>query len=1071
MIGKIIEFSAKNRFIVFLLVGMATLAGFYSMKQIPLDAIPDLSDTQVIVYSRWDRSPDIIEDQVTYPIITALLGAPKVKAIRGFSDFGFSYVYIIFEEGTDIYWARSRTIEYLSKILPRLPEGVETEIGPDATGVGWVFQYALLDETGKRNLQELRSFQDWFLRYQLQSVPGVAEVASIGGYGKQYQVTIDPNKLLAYNMPISKIINAIRDGNVEVGGKLLEFSGAEYMVRGRGYVKSVEDIEDISLGSDAKGIPITIKNVATVQLGPDIRRGVADLDGRGDVVGGIVVMRYKENALNVITRVKEKLKEIEPSLPEGLKIEITYDRSQLIKESIGTVKETLIEELIIIFVMIGFFLLHFPSTMIPIIVIPIAILIAFIPLLGMKLTSNIMSLGGIVIAIGDMVDASIIIVENAHKRLDEWTRGLRKGTREEVLIESMKEVGPAIFASLIVIAIAFMPVFTLEAQEGRLFKPLAFTKNFAIFFSALLAITLIPALVITFIKGKIISEEKNPVSRFLVKCYTPVVDWAIKSRKLVILIAVGAVLVTVPAYLKIGSEFMPPLNEGTILYMPSTLPGLSVTEAANLIQTQDKVLKTFPEVERVFGKAGRADTSTDPAPFSMMETTIILKSEKDWRFVRRWYSSLPSFLKFPFRAFWPERLSYEQLIEEMDKKLQFAGVTNAWTMPIKARTDMLTTGIRTPIGIKIYGSDINKIEELGTHLENILKDIKGTRSIYAERVGGGYFVDFDLKRKELARYELSVAEAQMVIMSAIGGENISITVEGRERYPINVRYVRDLRDNIEKLKRALVPTPSGAQIPLAQIADIEVRSGPSMIRDENGLLSGYVYVDMAGRDVGGYVTEAKRIVREKLNLPSGYSLVWSGQYEFMQRVKERLKIFVPLTIAIIFILYYFTFRSVTETSIIMLSVPFALVGGIWAVLLLGYNMSIAVWVGFIALAGIAVETGSVMLTYLDEVYERKKKEQKMNSIDDLYKAIIEGAAPRIRPIFMTVAANIFGLVPVMWSTGTGADVMKRIAAPVMGGLTSSTILTLIVLPAIYMIWKGDGGMKEKPKKKIDDRKI
>jgi Cu(I)/Ag(I) efflux system membrane protein CusA/SilA len=694
-------------------------------------------------------------------------------------------------------------------------------------------------------------------------------------------------------------------------------------------------------------------------------------------------------------------------------------------------------------------------------VIPIAILIAFIPLLSMKLTSNIMSLGGIVIAIGDMVDASIIIVENAHKRLDEWSRGLRKGTREEVLIASMKEVGPAIFASLVVIAVAFMPVFTLEAQEGRLFKPLAFTKNFAIFFSALLAITLIPALVITFLKGKIISEERHPVSRFLLKCYTPVVDWSIRSRKLVVFIAVGAILVTIPAYLKIGSEFMPPLNEGTILYMPSTLPGLSVTEAAHLIQTQDKALKVFPEVERVFGKAGRADTSTDPAPFSMMETTIVLKPEKDWRFVQRWYSDLPAFLKFPFRAFWPERLSYEQLIEEMDKKLQLAGVTNAWTMPIKARTDMLTTGVRTPIGIKIYGSDIYKIEELGTHLENILKDIKGTRSVYAERIGGGYFVDFDLKRKELARYELSVAEAQMVIMSAIGGENITVTVEGRERYPINVRYARDLRDNVEKLKRALVPTPSGAQIPLAQIADIEVRSGPSMIRDENGLLSGYVYVDMGGRDVGGYVTEAKRIVREKLNLPSGYSLVWSGQYEFMQRVKERLKVFVPLTIAIIFILYFFTFRSVAETSIIMLSVPFALVGGIWSVLLLGYNMSIAVWVGFIALAGIAVETGSVMLTYLDEVYERKKKEQKMNSMDDLYKAIIEGAAPRIRPILMTVAANIFGLVPVMWSTGTGADVMKRIAAPVMGGLTSSTILTLIVLPAIYMMWKGDGGMKRK----------
>ncbi|MBI5149555.1 MAG: efflux RND transporter permease subunit [Candidatus Omnitrophica bacterium] len=1061
MVGKIIEFSAKNPFLVFLLVGMVTLGGYYSMRQVPVDAIPDLSDTQVIVYSRWDRSPDIIEDQVTYPIITALLGAPRVKAIRGFSDFGFSYVYIIFQEGTDIYWARSRTLEYLSKILPRLPEGVQTEIGPDATGVGWVFQYALVDETGQRDLQELRSFQDWFLRYQLQSVPGVAEVAGIGGFGKQYQVTVDPNKLLAYHIPVGRVVDAVRSGNVEVGGRLLEFSGAEYMVRGRGYVKSVKDIEDIVVQTDDKGVPILVKNVAQVGLGPDIRRGVADLDGRGDVVGGIVIMRYKENALKVIERVKERLKEIEPAFPQGVKIEVTYDRSQLIKEAVGTVQETLVEELIIVCLMIGFFLLHVPSTMIPVIALPIGILIAFIPLLGMKLTSNIMSLGGIVIAIGDMVDASIIIVENAHKRLDEWSRGLRKGTREEVLIESMKEVGPTIFASLVVIAVAFMPVFTLEAQEGRLFKPLAFTKNFAILFSAVLAITLVPALVMTFLKGKIPSAENHPVSRFLVQHYTAVVDWSIRCRKRIVLAAVAVVLLTVPAFFKIGSEFMPPLNEGTILYMPTTLPGLSVTEAGKLIQAQDKILKTFPEVERVFGKSGRADTSTDPAPFSMIETTVVLKPEADWRFLRRWHSGLPGFLKAPLRVVWPERLSYEQLIREMDQKLQFAGVTNAWTMPIKARTDMLTTGVRTPIGIKIYGGDINRIEGLGTHLESILKDIPGTRSVYAERIGGGYFVDFDLKRKELGRYGLSVADVQMVIMSAIGGENITTTVEGRQRYPVNVRYARAFRENIDALKRVLVATPSGAQVPLAQVADIEVRSGPSMIRDENGLLSGYVYVDMAGRDVGGYVTEAKRVVREKLNLPTGYSLVWSGQYEFMERVRERLKIFVPLTLAIIFVLYFFTFRSVTETMIIMLSVPFALVGGIWSVLLLGYNMSIAVWVGFIALLGIAVETGSVMLTYLDEVYERRKKEQKMTSLEDLCHAVREGAAPRIRPILMTVAANIFGLVPVMWSTGTGADVMKRIAAPVMGGLTSSMVLTLVVLPAVYVIWKGDWGMRRK----------
>src|SRR3989338_2210147 len=840
MVGRIIEFSAKNPFLVFLLVGMVTLGGYYSMRQVPVDAIPDLSDTQVIVYSRWDRSPDIIEDQVTYPIITALLGAPRVKAIRGFSDFGFSYVYIIFQEGTDIYWARSRTLEYLSKILPRLPEGVQTEIGPDATGVGWVFQYALVDETGKRDLQELRSFQDWFLRYQLQSVPGVAEVAGIGGFGKQYQVPVDPNKLLAYHIPVSRVVDAVRGGNVEVGGRLLEFSGAEYMVRGRGYVKSVKDIEDIVVQTDDKGlpagrqgVPVLVKNVAQVGLGPDIRRGVADLDGRGDVVGGIVIMRYQENALKVVERVKQKLKDIEPAFPEGVKIEVTYDRSQLIKEAVGTVQETLIEELIIVCLMIGFFLLHIPSTMIPVVVLPIAILMAFIPLLGMKLTSNIMSLGGIVIAIGDMVDASIIIVENAHKRLDEWSRGLMKGTREEVLIASMKEVGPTIFASLVVIAVAFMPVFTLEAQEGRLFKPLAFTKNFAILFSAVLAITLVPALVMTFLKGKVPSAENHPVSRFLVKHYTAVVDLSIRRRKRVVLIAVAVVFLTVPAFFEIGSEFMPPLNEGTILYMPTTLPGLSVTEASKLIQTQGKILKTFPEVQRGFGKAGRADTSTDPAPFSMIETTIVLKPEAYWRFLRRWYSGLPAFLKAPLRVVWPERLSYEQLIGEMDQKLQFAGVTNAWTMPIKARTDMLTTGVRTPIGIKIYGSDIQKIEELGIHLESILKDVKGTRSIYAERIAGGYFVDFDLNRKEIGRYDLSVMDVQTVIMAAIGGENITTTVEGRERYPINVRYARAFRENIEKLKRVLVPTPSGAQVPLGQLANIVIRSGPSMIRDEN----------------------------------------------------------------------------------------------------------------------------------------------------------------------------------------------------------------------------------------------
>ncbi len=1067
MIERIIEFSAKNKLIVFLLVGAAALAGFYSMKQVPLDAIPDLSDTQVIIYSRWDRSPDIIEDQVTYPIVTAMLGAPKVKAVRGFSDFGFSYVYIIFEEGTDIYWARSRTVEYLSKILPRLPEGVRTEIGPDATGVGWVFQYALVDETGKRSLQELRSFQDWYLRYQLQAVPGVAEVAGIGGFGKQYQVNIDPNRLLAYNMPISTVVNAIRDGNVEVGGRLLEFSGAEYMVRGRGYVKSIEDIEDIVLSVDSKGTPVSIKEVADVQIGPDIRRGVADLDGRGDTVGGIVVMRYKENALNVINRVKEKLKEIEPTLPEGLKIVTTYDRSGLIQSAVGTVKETLIQELIILCIVTGLFLMHARSGLVLIITLPIATLIAFIPMFWMGLTCNIMSLGGIVIAISDGVDSEIVIIENAYKRLEQWQRGLLKGTREEILIQAVKEVGPPIFVSILVMAIAFMPVFMLEAQEGRLFKPLAFTKNYSLLFDALLAITLTPALIMIFLKGgKIFSAEKQPLNLFLIKNYLPLVQWAIKKRKAAVMIAVTALVATVPVFFAIGSEFMPPLKEGTILYMPTTLPGLSVTEAAKLIQMQDKVIKTFPEVERVFGKAGRADTSTDPAPFAMVETTIVLKPENQWREVKRWYSGFPSFVKEPFRTLWPDRISYDDLVAEMDKKLQFAGVTNAWTMPIKARTDMLTTGVRTPIGIKVFGSDIEKIEKIGTHLEMILKDIKGTRSIYAERIAGGYFVDFDLKRKELKRYGLSVAEAQMVVMSAIGGENITTTVEGRERYPINVRYARELRDELEKLKRVLVPTPTGAHIPLAQIANIEVRSGPSMIRDENGLLSGYVYVDMAGRDVGSYVTEAKKIVREKLKLEPGYTLAWSGQYEYMERVRKRLYIFVPLTLAIIFLLYYFAFRSVTQTLIVLLSVPFAFIGGIWYLFLLKYNMSIAVWVGLIALAGIAAETGCLMMVYLDLAYKEKKRLGQMNSLKDLYETVAEAASNRLRPLLMTVVASILGLVPVMWSTGAGADVMKRIAAPLIGGLTSSTILTLLVLPAVYTIWRGDFVFKKVIKERV-----
>ncbi|MBI5701372.1 efflux RND transporter permease subunit [Candidatus Saganbacteria bacterium] len=1031
LIEFIIEYSAKNRLIVFILVGALALGGLFALRSVPLDALPDLSDTQVIVYSQWDRSPDIIEDQVTYPIITSLLGAPKVKAVRGFSDFGFSYVYVVFEDGTDIYWARSRTLEYLNKIIPRLPEGVKVELGPDATGVGWVFQYALVDTTGKNSLADLRSFQDWYLRYYLQSVPGVAEVASVGGFIRQYQINIDPNALLSYNIPLMKVVENIRKSNNDVGGRLVEWSGTEYMVRGRGYIKTTQDIEKIVVGTGMNGEPITIGMVAHVALGPDLRRGIAELDGKGEVAGGIVVMRHKENALDVINRVKAKLKEIEPGLPKGVKIVTTYDRSDLIKASIDTVRDTLIQELIIVSLMLIFFLWHLPSALVPIIGLPVAVLIAFIPMSWMGLTSNIMSLGGIVVAIGDMVDASIVFVENVHKRLDDWFKGLRKGTRESVMIEAMKEVGPPIFASLLVMAVAFMPVFTLVAQEGRLFKPLAFTKNYSILFAALLAITLTPALIMIFVRGKIISEDVHPVSKFLIKLYRPIALWSIKHRKLVIVGAMISILITVPVFMKMGSEFMPPLYEGSILYMPTTLPGISVTEAGRLLKIQDKVLKSFPEVERVFGKAGRAGSSTDPAPFSMMETTVILKDKKLWR----------------------KGMTSEKLIDEMDQKMKIPGVSNAWTMPIKARIDMLTTGVRTPVGIKIFGADLNEIEKIGTQIEHVLKDVPGTRNAFAERVAGGYFVDFDLKREQLSRYGLTVDDANMIIMSAIGGENITTVIAGRERYPVNIRYARELRSEIDDLKRVLVPTMNGAQIPISEIADVNIRYGPSMIRDENGMLAGYVYVDITGRDIGGYVNDAKKVVREKLSLPVGYSLSWSGQYEFMQRITDQLKLFIPLTLFIIFILYYFTFGSITETLIVMLSVPFALVGGIWYVYLLGYNMSIAIWVGLIALAGVAAETGSIMIVYLDEAYKRRKAMGKMKTLSDIYEAVMEGAVSRLRPKLMTVGANIFGLMPVILAAGIGSDVMKRIAAPLIGGLVSSTILTLVVLPAIYTLWK------------------
>ncbi|MCX5696923.1 MAG: CusA/CzcA family heavy metal efflux RND transporter [Candidatus Omnitrophica bacterium] len=1079
MIERVIEFSAKNKYLVIIFTIVAMFGAVYCTRNIPLDAIPDLSDTQVIIYSRWDRSPDIIEDQVTYPIVSAMLGAPKIKAIRGFSDFGFSYVYIIFQDGTDIYWARSRTLEYLSKIIPKLPEGVRTEIGPDATGVGWVYQYALVDRSGKNNLAQLRSFQDWYLRYWLQSVPGVAEVASIGGFQKQYQVNINPNALLAYKVPLTRVMEAIRSGNNDVGGRLVELSGTEYMVRGRGYAKSVQNIENIVVGNNMDGTPILIKNIAQVVLGPEIRRGVADLDGEGDTVGGIVVMRQGENALNVVKRVKEKIEEIKPALPKGVEIVTTYDRSELILRSIETLKHQLTEEMIIVSFVILLFLWHFPSAIIPIVTIPIAVLLSFILLYGMRLTSNIMSLSGIAISIGVLVDGAIVEVENAYKKLQLWEEGGRIGDFHVVRLNALKEVGPSVFFSLLVIAVAFLPVFTLVDQEGRLFKPLAFSKNFAMAIAAILAITLDPAMRMLFARmdykhfrprwlsnifnaitvGKYYPEEKHPVSKILFRIYEPACNFVLKYRKATLIAAGLLVLSAIPVFMKLGSEFMPPLNEGTILYMPTTLPGISVTETQRLLQTMDKIIKTVPEVERVFGKAGRAETSTDPAPFSMMETTIVLKPESEWRKVHRWYSRMPNFLQAPLRPIWRDRITGEDIVNELDNKMQFPGVTNAWTMPIKARIDMLSTGVRTPIGIKIYGADLKEIEAIGKRIETIVKNIRGTRSAYAERVTGGYFVDFDIKREQIARYGLTVKEVEEVIVSAIGGEPVTTTVEGRERYTVNVRYARELRDDLDKLKRVLVPTMSGTQIPLGQLADIHLALGPSMIRDENGMLAGYVYVDISGRDVGSFVFEAKRVVQNELRIPQGYSLQWSGQYENMLRVKERLKLVIPITIFIIFVLLYMNTKSPVKAGIVMLAVPFSLIGAVWFLYLLHYNMSIAVWVGMIALMGLDAETGVFMLLFLDLSYYERVRQGKMKTFEDLKEAIIHGAVKRIRPKMMTVTAMFLGLIPIMYSMGTGADMMKRIAAPMIGGIFTSFILELLVYPPIYAIWKWRYEMK------------
>ena len=1052
MINRIIDFSVQNKVIVFIIVGVACVMGWWSMQHLPLDAVPDLTDTQVIIYSRWDRSPDIMEDQVTYPIVTAMLGAPKVKAVRGFSDFGYSYVYVIFEDGTDIYWARSRALEYLSGVLPLLPAGVKTELGPDATGLGWVFQYALVDETGKHSLEELRSYQDWYLRYYLKGVHGVAEVAPVGGFVRQYQVNVDPNRLQAYNLSISKVAKAVASGNKEVGGRLIEFGGTEYMVRGRGYARSLKDFENIVLTASDDGTPIRIKDIGQVVKGPDYRRGVTDLDGTGEVVSGIIVMRQGQNALEVIDRVKAKLKEIEPGLPAGVKVVPIYDRSDLIQRAIGNMKSTLVEVLITVSLVILIFLWHFPSAIIPVITIPVAVLISFIPFRMMGVTANIMSLGGIIIAVGALVDAAIVVVEQVHKKLEKWHQSGRLEDYQEVVVKAVKEVaGPSFFA-LLVIAVAFLPVLSLESVEGRMFKPLAYTKNLSMLVAAVLAITLDPALRLLFthmqnfnfrppwlcrvtnamLVGTIHPEEKHPISRRLIRVYEPLVTWSLRRKWWVMGGAVVLMLLTIPAYMQLGSEFMPPLEEGSILYMPSTMPGISIGEAQKVLQVTDRIIKGFPEVDRVLGKAGRAETSTDPAPVSMLETLITLKPKAQWR----------------------PGMTQEKLIEQMNEALALPGLANGWTMPIKGRIEMLSTGLRTPLGIKISGANVNTIEEIGSQIESLLPKVKGTRNVFAERTGTGYFLDFDWRREELARYGLSIDDVQDVVANAIGGENVTTTVEGRERYTVNVRYQRDFRSDFSALERILVPAADGKrQIPLGRLASIKTASGPAMIRNEDGLLTGYVYIDIAGRDPNGYVEEAAGLLKDKVKLPPGYAISWSGQYEAAQRVKQRLLLVVPLTLFLIFLLLYMNTRSIPKTMLIILAVPFSAVGAIWFLFLLGYNLSIAVWVGLIALLGVDAETGIFMLLYLDLAYAQAKTEGRLNTLPQLHDAIVDGAAKRIRPKFMTAATLLLGLIPIMWATGAGADVMKRIAAPMIGGIFTSFLMELMVYPAIYETWK------------------
>jgi Cu(I)/Ag(I) efflux system membrane protein CusA/SilA len=1031
VINRIIDWCAANRFLVFTGTVVVTVWGIWAMTKTPLDAVPDISDVQVIVSTEWmGRSPDLIEDQITYPIVSALISTPRVKAVRGFTDFGISYVYVIFQDNTDIYWARSRVVEYLQGIRGQLPDGVNPTIGPDATGVGWVFEYALVDETGQHNLAELRSLQDWNLKYWLASVPGVAEVASIGGFVKQYQVNVDPNKLAAFGLGIKEVIDAIKMSNNDVEGRLLEFSGREYMVRGRGSLKSTADIESVSLGADPRGTPVRVRDVAQVRLGPDIRRGVAELDGKGETVCGIIVMRFAENALNVIDAVKARLRDVQHSLPAGVKIVPTYDRSTLIGESIATLRRTLVEEAIVVSIVIVIFLFHFRSALIPILALPIAVVASFIPMYYLGVTSNIMSLGGLALAIGVLVDASIVMVENAYRHVSE--EGVAYDEQPRAIVHAAKQVARAIFFSLAIIVISFVPVFLLEAQEGRMFRPLAFTKTFAMIGASILSITLVPVLMIVFIRGRRLKpESENPISRFFAWLYEPVIRLALRFKWTSLLVNFAIIPLTVPLLFSIGSEFMPPLFEGSQLYMPTSPPGLSITAATRLLQIQDKMLRTFPEVERVFGTVGRGTTATDNTPMGMVNTTITLKPREQWR----------------------PGMTIDKLQAEMDAQLQFPGFPNVWTQPIRNRLDMLLTGIKTPVGIKILGSDLNEIQRIGGDIERALSGLPGTRSVYAERVAQGYFTDIRIDREAIARHGLLIGDVEDVIESAIGGQNITRTIEGRERYPVDVRYGSGFRDSLPDLQRVLVKSPIGAQVPLGQLAEITLTTGPAMIRDEGGQLAGYVYVDTVTSDIGGYVDRAKRAIGEHLKLPAGYTLLWTGQYEFQVRARERFKVLIPLVFFLIFMLLYMTFHSVSEATIVMLSVVYAMTGGVILQWMLGYNFSVAVWVGYIALYGVAVQTGVVMVVYLHEALDTRLRQGGAITEEDILQATISGSVLRLRPKLMTVSVVMAGLVPILWSTGVGSDVMKPIAAPIIGGMITSTIHVLIITPVIFYIMK------------------